>query len=171
MYDYRPPRKNHTAHLVVLWLFLFSAACFVASGFLPKFPLLLQVTGILLLIPTIQLIARYLATQYLYRLRSYEDGNTDLEVYTYRGGDKMQLVCRIGLEEITAAAPLTKQNRRAPKGMRRYNYSPDMYPPRALVLSVTNADGDCEILLCPDERMQEILCAAAKKSTENAQNP
>ena len=172
MYDYRPQRRNYYAHITVLWLFLCSAACFITSGFLPKFPVLLQAVGILLLVPAIQLIARYMATQYLYRLRSYEDGNTDLEVYSYRGGDKMQLVCRVGLEEITAATSLCAQNRRAPKGMKRFNYSPDLAPAKALLLSVTNGDGDCEILLCPDRHIEDILRSAAQpqdaKQTENS---
>ena len=159
-YDYRPLRKGYTAHIVVLWLFLLSGACFVCSGFVPRFPALLQCLGVFLLLPAIQLIARYLAVSYLYRLTTLEDGTTDLEIFSYRGGDRMQLVCRVGLYEITASAPLSKENRRAPRGLHRYGYSPDLCPPSALVLSVTNADGDCEILLCPDEKMTEILCAA-----------
>ena len=43
--------------------------------------------------------------------------------------------------------------------MRRYNYCPDIRPEEALILSITNADGDCEIILCPDEKMTEILTA------------
>lgn len=166
MYDYRPQRQNYMAHLTVLWLFLCSAGCFIASGFVPKLPAILQAVGVLLLVPAIQLIARYMATQYLYRLRSYEDGKRDLEVYSYRGGDKMQLICRVGLEEITAAKPLSTENRRAPKGIKRYNYSPDMCPAKALVLSVTNEDGDCEVMLCPDQHMSEILQAVALPQSE-----
>ncbi len=164
MYDYRPQRSNYTAHLVVLWLFLLSAASFISSAFVPKFPALLQSLGLLLLVPAIQLIARYMAVSYLYRLHTLEDGTTDLEVFSYRGGDKMQLVCRVGLYEITGTAAFCKENRRAPKGLHRYNYSPDLSPKAALVLSVTNGDGDCEILLCPDERMREILTSAPDRA-------
>ena len=159
MYDYRPPRKNCYAQLMILWLFLAAAGCFIASSFLPDFPFILQSVGLLLLVPAIQLIARYCATRYLYRIATYEDGNVDLDVYAYRGGDKMQLVCRIGLEEITATAALTKDNRRPPRGVRRYGYAPDLFPREALVLSITNADGDCEVLLCPDEHIASILTA------------
>ena len=147
---------------MILWLFLAAAGCFIASSFLPEFPFVLQCVGLLLLVPAIQLIARYCATRYLYRIATYEDGNVDLDVYAYRGGDKMQLVCRVGLEEITAVAALTKENRRPPRGMRRYGYSPDLFPREALVLSITNADGDCEVLLCPDEHIANILGAAKK---------
>jgi hypothetical protein len=162
MYDYRPQRKNCYAQLMILWFFLAAAGCFIASSFLPAFPFILQSVGLLLLVPAIQLIARYCATRYLYRLATYEDGNVDLDVYAYRGGDKMQLVCRVGLEEITGVKALTKENRRAPKGLRRYSYAPDMFPCEALVLSVTNADGDCEVLICPDEHMKNILTSAPK---------
>ena len=62
-------------------------------------------------------------------------------------------------EEITAAVPLTEANRKPPRGMRRYNYCPDMRPTEALVLSITNADGDCEVMLSPDEKMTAILQA------------
>ena len=79
------------------------------------------------------------------------------------GGDKMQLVARVGLEEITAVTPLTAANARAKRGMHRYNYAPDIRPQDAVVLSITNGDGDCEMLLCPDKRIRDILQSAVNK--------
>lgn len=158
MYDHLPTRKSVTAQLWVLGLFLLSAASFVASGFTPSpYHTIPQAVGLLLIIPLIQIMTRFVIMRYLYRIAPYEDGNVDLEIYAYRGGSKMQLVCRIGLEEITAATPLTEANRKPPKGMRRYNYCPDIRPTEALVLSITNTDGDCEVVLSPDEKMTAIL--------------
>ena len=163
MYDYRPPRRNVLARLLVLGLSLLAIIFFVISAQLPALAVLFQTLALILLLPIIQLITRYIVLRHLYRLRSYESGEADLEIYTYRGGDRMQLVCRVGLEEITAVTPLGNANRRPAKGMRRYNYSPDIRPAEATVLSVTNGDGDCEILLCPNEKMLEILQAALQK--------
>ena len=158
MYDYRPVRQNRIALFLVIAFFLIAAASITASAFLePPVRTILQVVGLIFAIPTLQIAARYLLTRYLYRLCPYEDGNTDIEVYAYRGGTKMQLVCRVGLEEITAARPLTDANRKAPKGLRRYNYAPDIRPAEGLVLSISNRDGDCEVLLCPDEYLTNIL--------------
>lgn len=171
MYDYRPQRRNHKAHLTSLLLFLLACCCFAVSAVMPKYPVILQLVGIALLVPLIRLVARYLAVQYLYRLRTLEDGTTDLEIYTYRGGAQMQLVARVGLYEITAAAPLTESNRRAPKALKRYAYCPDMAPDTALVLSITNADGDCELMLAPDEKMTEILCAAPTEAVRPIYDP
>ena len=165
MYDYRPSRQNYKAHVAVLALILCALALFIGSGFLPGYAVVAQSLSLILLVPAIQLISRYLVPQYLYRLREYEDGNVDLEIYTYRGGSKMQLVCRIGMEEITAALPLSAGNARAPKGMRRYNYCRDLAPQSALVLSITNADGDCELLLSPDRHLTDVFAAAASKHT------
>ena len=162
MYDFRPSRQNRKAHLIVLLLVACAVGLFIGSGLVPGYAVIWQSLSLVLLVPAIQLIARYLAVQYLYRLREYEDGNVDLEIYTYRGGSRMQLVCRIGLEEITAAVPLSAQNRRAPKGMRRYRYCPDLAPAQATVLSVTNADGECELLLAPDQRLTEVFDAALR---------
>ena len=104
MYDYLPMRKSITARLLVLGLFLLSAASFVASGFTPSpYHTIPQAVGLILIIPLIQVMTRFVILRYLYRIAPYEDGNVDLEIYAYRGGSKMQLVCRIGLEEITAA--------------------------------------------------------------------
>ena len=114
-YDCRPARQNYGAHLVVLTLFALSGVSFGLSATV-SYPVLLQVLGLIFILPAIQLIARYLATRYLYRLRTYEDGKADLEIFVYRGGAKMQLVCCVGLEEITAIAPLGKENARAAKG-------------------------------------------------------
>ena len=161
MYDYQPPRQNAIARLLALALIALAAASFVASAFLKTLAVIPQAVGLILMVPAIQIITRYVVTRYLYRICPYEDGNTDLDIYVYRGGARMQLVCRIGLEEITAAAPLSAQNAKPPHGLRRYNYCPDMRPQNALVLSITNRDGDCEIIFCPDEKMAELLQAAA----------
>ena len=163
MYEYRPPRKNVIARLLALGLFLLSVAFFILSAQLSKLATLFQSLGLILLLPTVQILTRYLVLSHLYRLVPYESGEVDLEVYTYRGGDKMQLVARVGLEEITAVTPLTAANARAKRGMRRYNYAPDIRPQDAVVLSITNGDGDCEMLLCPDKRIRDILQSAVNK--------
>lgn len=168
MYEYKPVRSNATAKLAVLLCLAATAAAFVASAQVPKYPSVLQALGLCFLVPAIQITARYLILQYLYRVREGEDGGVDLEVFAYRGGARMQLVCRVGLSEITAAAPLVTANKKAPHGIRRYNYHPDMGPLGGLVLSVTNGDGDCEILLSPDEGLAEILARAAKDYTKAA---
>lgn len=161
MYDHRPSRQNATARIVVLALFAAVAISLFGSTLVSKYPAILQAIGIALLIPIIQLSTRYIFTSYLYRLRPYDDGSTDLEIYSYRGGARMQLVCRVNLAEITAATPLTATNKKPPHGLRRYNYCMDIGPRDALVLSVTNGDGDCEILLVPDGTLADALTAAA----------
>ena len=162
MYEYRPPRQNVIARVLALGLFLLTVICFILSAQLPQWAILFQSSGLLLLLPVIQIVTRYLVLRHLYRLVPYESGEVDLEVYTWRGGDRMQLVARIGLDEITAVTPLSAENRRAPKGMRRYNYAPDIRPSHATVLSLTNGDGDCELLLCPDETLLNALKSAVK---------
>ena len=166
MYDYKVISGKPHAKTAVLLLLLLAVLLFVAGGMTEDFRVLLQCLGLCVLFPSVQITARYLVQQYLYRLRSYEDGNVDFEIYTYRGGARMQLVCRVGLEEITAAVPLGAANRKPPRGMRRYAYNPDMRPKSALVLSITNGDGDCEVLVCPDEYLARVFEDAAKKNAE-----
>ena len=157
MYEYRPQHTNNRARLLVLGLAALAATALIGSAAVPKYPFILQSLGLLLLLPTVQLLTRFVITQYLYRITPYESGEIDLEIFAYRGGNKMQLVCRIGLEEITAVMPLSAQNKKPKNGVCRYNYCPDLAPERASVLSITNTDGDCEILFSPDEGMLEIL--------------
>lgn len=157
MYDYKPRRTNAKAKTAVLLCLAASLIAFVGGSMVPKYPSILQCIGLCLLVPVIQITARHLVLQHLYRLREREDGGVDLEIYTYRGGPRMQLVCRVGLCEITAAASLTEANARPPKGIRRYNYHPDLKPATGLVLSITNGDGECELLLSPDEYLTKVL--------------
>ena len=163
MYDYKPTRTNAKAKIAVIICLAAAAIAFVGGTMVPKYPSILQCIGLCFLVPVIQITARYLILQYLYRLRGQDDGSVDLDIYAYRGGARMQLVCRIGLSEITAAAPFTEANKRAPNGVRRYNYHPDLRPTTGLVLSITNGDGDCEILLAPDAYLAEVLTGAVKK--------
>lgn len=174
MYDYRPTRQNSLAKITVLLLLLASVAAFAGSAFLLQYPFILQSVGLILLLPMIQITARYLVLQYLYRLRTYDDGSVDFEVYSYRGGNRMQLVCRVGLEEVTAAVPLNEANKKPRHGLRRYTYHPDMCPKEALVVSVRNGDGDCELLLCTDKHLTDVFCRAAQNyatPTEEKQTP
>lgn len=167
MYDYKPPRGNSNAKMAALLCFLASVVAFVGAALVPKFPSVLQCIGLILLVPVIQITARYLILQYLYRLRAIDGGGVDFEVYAYRGGARMQLVCRIGLAEITAVKPLSEENRTAPSGLRRYNYHPDMRPRAGTVLSITNGDGDCEILIAPDAHLTAVFTRAAAQHQKN----
>lgn len=160
-YEVRPARTNYCAHLLTVGFLILAGGAFALSAVWSKLAVLFQSVGVLLLFPAIYLVGKYMAVQYLYRIRSWEDGNVDLEVYAYRGGTKMQLVCRIGLEEIKEAEPLSAANKRPVKGLKRYGYCTDLYPARALVLSVSNEDGDCEVLISYDEQLQRILSSAA----------
>lgn len=170
MYEYRPPRGNGKARTATALLLLASLIAFAGAALVPLYPFILQSVGLCLLIPVIQITARFLVVQYLYRLREREDGTVDFEVFCYRGGARMQLVCRVALDEIRAAAPLGAANRKALDGKHRYTYHPDMRPDAGLVLSVTNYDGDCEILVAPDAYLTDVLRRAAeKKKEENRQ--
>ena len=166
MYDFIPKRQNNKARLAVLLLGCASAVAFFGSSLTPKYPAVLQTIGLLLLVPLIQITGRYLAVHYLYRLKEHENGGADFEVYSYRGGARMQLVCRVGLDEITAAEKLCEQNRRPQKNLRRYNYLPDMAPADATVLSISNADGECELLLAPDAYLDGVFAAAVQRNAE-----
>ena len=161
MYEYRPPHRNARAKVICAALFAAAAVAFAGSALVPLYPVILQCLGLALLVPFIQVLGRFVVLQYLYRVRPYEDGSADLEVYTYRGGNRMQLVCRVAFSEIRRVTPLTGQNKKPPHGLRRYNYSPDIAPVGAIVLSVTNGDGDSEILLVPDEMLRAMLENAA----------
>jgi hypothetical protein len=172
MYDCRPIRQNYYAHIAVLFFFLSSGALFASSGFVAYGAVTMRCVALALLLPAIQLIAKYMSARYLYRIREYESGEVDLEIYVYRGGDKMQLVSCVKAEEIEKIAPLGMENRKAPKGQKRYGYTPDLSPAKATVLSVTNEEGACEILFCPDAGMlsllHEIVAKCPRKSEDGA---
>lgn len=157
MYQFKPTRKNARARVLVLSLFAAAAACFVLASQLERLSVIPQSVGLVLLLPAIQLLSRFVVTQYLYRITPREGHAPDLEIFAYRGGSKMQLVCRVGLDEITALADLTDENRKPPRAVRRHNYCVDLAPPDAVVLSIKNGDGECELLLTPDATMRAML--------------
>ncbi len=156
-YEYKPGRQNYRAHGIVLALVLLAIGCLIAAGFVPLYSVLVQSLAIILFVPAIYITGKYLLTRYLYRVQTLEDGSVDLDVYAYRGGTKMQLVGRVGLWEITRVVKLDEKNRRPAKGVERYAYCADMSPNDAMVVSITNEDGDCEILLAYDETLYRIL--------------
>lgn len=156
-YECKPKRRNHKAHGAVLALVLTAVGCLIAAGFIPTYGVLVQTLAILLFVPAIYIAGKYLIMQYLYRLHTLEDGSVDLDVYLYRSGTKMQLVGRMGMGEITNVSPLTKENRRPANGLKRYSYCMDMSPDKAIVLSISNEDGECEVLLSYDETLEQML--------------
>ena len=157
MYQFKPARQNARARVIVLSLFAAAALCFLIATRLDRLAIIPQSVGLVLLLPAIQLLSRFVVTQYLYRITPREGRSPDLEVFAYRGGSKMQLVCRVGLDEITALTDLTDENRKPPKALRRHNYCVDLAPRDAVVLSIKNGDGECEILLTPDATMRAML--------------
>ena len=156
-YEYKPQRQNYYAHGFILALVLLAIGCLIVAGFMPAYGVLVQSLAIILFVPAIYLTGKYLVTRYLYRVQTLDDGSVDLDVYAYRGGTKMQLVGRVGLWEITRVEKLSDQNRRVAKGMERYSYCADIAPKDAMVASITNEDGDCEILLAYDETLYRLL--------------
>ena len=74
MYDYKPPRTNAKAKLAALFCFAITVIAFVGAAMVPKYPSILQCIGLCFLIPVIQITARYLILQYLYRLKENGDG-------------------------------------------------------------------------------------------------
>lgn len=159
-YEYKPQRQNYKAHGIVLALVLLAIGCLIVAGFMPAYGVLVQSLAIILFVPAIYVTGKYLVTRYLYRVRTLEDGSVDLDVYAYRGGTKMQLVGRVGLWEITRVEKLNDNNRRPVKGMERYSYSADIAPDDAMIVSITNEDGDCELLLAYDETLYRMLGGA-----------
>ena len=166
IYDCHPKKENNKAQWALLSLFLLSGASFAISGVTPLPPVAMQIVGLLFLLPGIQLLSRSLVSHYLYRLREREGGRVDLEVYVFRGGKRMQLVCRIGLSEIVGIAPLDRKKNGVAKGCKRYIYVPDLWPDHGTVLSVSNGDGECEVLIYPDERMLQMLGRGASTPTQ-----
>ena len=160
-YECIPKRRNYKAHGIVLALALAAVGCLIGSGFMPAYAVLVQTLAILLFVPAIYLAGKFLLMRYLYSVRTLDDGSVDLDIYMYRGGTKMQLVGRMGLAEITNVALLGKENRKPQKGLKRYSYCVDMTPDKAIVLSISNEDGECEVLLSFDETLAELLCTQA----------
>jgi len=142
-----------------------AATAFAAATVAPPTPYLWQCLGLLLLIPVTHLISRYFLLQYLYRLRSYEDGRVDFEVYAYRRGNRMQLVCRVALSEIVAVTSHGAKGADAATDAKRFSYLPDISPAGAVVLSVQNADGASEVAILPDEGMRRLLEEAVARNT------
>ena len=157
IYEVKPQRKSMRAATLLLLLLPLVAIAFGAASLFAAYRAILQCVGLLLLIPVIRILARYFLVQYLYRLCVREDGVIDLEVFTFRGGSRMQLVCRVGVDELTAVLPLTEENEKPPHGVRRFNYHPDMAPREGLLLSVKNGDGTCEILLANESELYRLL--------------
>lgn len=156
-YEVCPKRENHKAHYLVLLFFMLAAVLLVVAGFMNRFSVLVQSLAILLLLPAIYITGKFLIMRYLYRVNVNEDGSVDFDVFSYRGGTKMQLICRLYLWEITEVRELCEENRRPAKSVPRYAYCADMSPKRALVLSVNNEDGACEVLISYDEKLAELL--------------
>ena len=86
MYDYIPVRKGILARLLALFLFLLSVALLILSMQLGKAAPFVQSAALLLLLPTVQIVTRFIIMRYLYRIAPYESGEVDFEIYSYRGG-------------------------------------------------------------------------------------
>lgn len=142
---------------------ILSAVCFLAafSLFVPysadeTFLVFIKgvSTGIFLI--GFVILDRYAFTSFSYSIEANDSipGRLDFVVSSVRYG-RIRTVCRVSAFDVTDIVKYDK-NRKAEKGVKKYNYCPDLAGENRYILFLDD-DGDAEILFCPDEKTVNII--------------
>lgn len=159
MYEHIPKRTNNKAFIATFVLFAGAAAMFIFSvtftEIKPMWPI--QLAGVIMLIPAVMLVTRYITRSFMYKTEATDRG-TDFTV-TEIAGKRRTVVCRIALASITESRVVLRgKDEKKPKA-RIFDYRPDLLPDKSILIRSNEGGEDIYIFLAYDEALLSILPA------------
>ena len=142
-------------------LFIISLVAMFSSG-IPSLPYrsVMQTLALGILALALAMLGRYEFKTYAYSIDKREDGGYDLSVTEIKRRSRIT-VCRIGVESISEATEMTKQNKKQLKEKRKdrksFNYCIDLAPARAICLLASEGGEEFFICLSYIPELFEIL--------------
>lgn len=146
------PKKTPTARRLS-FLFLITGFFLMAMSSFLLSPAIFQLIAVLLLVAGLQILVRYMLSDYRYIIDDRDDGASDL-IVCKRQGKKDVKLCHVSIFCIEAVKP----RQSGEKADRRYNY---VQNPDAKAYSVLFSDGDrrCEVIIECDGSFADAITA------------
>ena len=164
----RPVPKNQNARILFFTLLGGAAAAIAASYFMNAYKGIVQLASLILLVAAVTVYTRYLGAVYSYEV-TYDSDGTPIFVVCQFSGKRRTSLCRVDLADVLSIDALTAEQYRAYKteqGVKRYNYTPTLYPPEVHILKVRGRHEKADVLLEITAECRDVLLSYAAEARE-----
>lgn len=164
----RPVPKNKNARTLFFVLLGGAAVGMIVSYFMNSYKGIVQLLALILLVAAVTVYTRYIGSVYSYEV-SFDSDGTPIFVVCQLSGRRRTSLCRVDLADVLSIDALTAEQYRAYKteqGVKRYNYTPTLYPPEVHILKVRGRHERADVLLEISAECREALLAYAAEARE-----
>lgn len=163
-YDFTPKRNIKAPAALSLALFVGALALFCVAGYGIGPVALLQLLGTVFGAAAIFLLVKFVVLGYIFRVEEKEEGGADFYVIE-ASAKKRRTLCLISLGDVKETFELADGKLKSkPEGCGKvYNFCPELFPRRAVLLVVDDGDGRYAIKLPYDAEMTGMIKKHAGK--------
>ncbi len=174
MYEFAPkPKKLREKIWMSICLFL--GVLLYCFGQILPYPILYQLTSVLLLTAAVLITVRYLLRDYIYRVTFNEDGTMADFTVTEVMGRRKTVVCRISVLEICeitslsglSSKEISKKCEKAPL----YRYVSQWKPLNPYLLGIFDDEKNYFLEICADQKMVDLILSLKKQYLSDKQPP
>ena len=162
----RPVPKNQNARILFFTLLGGAAAAIAASYFMNAYKGIVQLASLILLVAAVTVYTRYLGAVYSYEV-TYDSDGTPIFVVCQFSGKRRTSLCRVDLADIVQIEALSTEQYRAYKteqGIKRYNYTPTLFPPEVNLMRVRGRHEKADVLLEITAECRDALLSYAAEA-------
>lgn len=159
MYEYTPEGNKKVGLTVTAVCFLSTAILFMPNTLDLWVSTLLRSVGLWLFLCGFLVLERFVLTAFHYRIEFTGDGVFDL-VITESRLKKQRTVCRVSSKDFISVKRVEKGTKTREKGVRRYNYRPDLVSKERFLLTLNDGDGRATVDFSPDKQILKFINGA-----------
>lgn len=155
----RPVPKNQNARMLFFAFLGGAAATIAVSYFISAYKGIVQLASLILLVAAVTVYTRYLSAVYSYEV-TYDSDRTPIFVVCRFSGKRRTSLCRVDIADIAEIETLSAEQYRAYKteqGIKRYNYTPTLFPPEVNLMRVRGRYEKADVLLEITAECRDVL--------------
>ena len=158
-FSVKPKPKNNNAKILAIVLLGLSVAVFAVSWFIDSYRGIVGLVAAIFLVSAILIYTKYIAPEYSYDVVIDHRG-LPLFVVRQITGKRITTLCRVDLYALRKIEPESGKEARAhktPIGMRKFIYTPTLFPPSVYRMTVESREENSEIVIEVSDEYAALL--------------
>ena len=165
-FSVKPKPKNNNAKIVTVIALGLGALTIIVSMLIPKFRGVVGTVGVCFLVTAILLYTKFVTPVYYYDV-VLDNNGLPLLVVRQVVGKRATTLCRVDVYAIRKMESQTGKESRAhktPAGMKKYVYTPTLFPPSVYRLTVISEYENAEIVIEVTDELAGLLWQYAEEA-------
>lgn len=165
-FSVKPKPQNNNAKIFTVVALGIGAIAIIVSMLIPRYQGLVGTVGVCFLVTSILLYTKFVSPVYYYDIVEDENG-LPLLVVRQVVGKRGTTLCRVEICAIRKIESQTGKEARAhktPTGMKKYIYTPTLFPPSVYRLTVISEYESAEIVIEGTEEFADLLWKYAEEA-------